>query len=48
MDKQIEERVKGYCGRQQDQPAPAKAPLHPWQWPLKAWSPLHVDFAGPV
>ena len=23
------------------------APLHPWEWPTKPWSRLHVDFAGP-
>ena len=48
MDKQIEERVKGCWECQQYQPAPANAPLHPWEWPFKPWSRLHVDFAGPV
>ena len=22
-------------------------PLHPWQWPAKPWSRIHVDYAGP-
>ncbi|RUS85038.1 hypothetical protein EGW08_007222 [Elysia chlorotica] len=26
---------------------PPKAPLHPWAWPDKPWSRLHIDFAGP-
>ena len=24
------------------------APLHPWTWPDKPWSRLHLDFAGPL
>ena len=48
MDKDIEMRVKGCLECQQSQPVPAKAPLHPWEWPSKPWSRLHVDFAGPV
>ena len=24
------------------------APLHPWQWPTRPWSRLHIDFAGPI
>ena len=23
----------------------AVAPLHPWEWPARPWSRLHVDFA---
>jgi len=23
-------------------------PLHPWQWPARPWTRLHIDFAGPV
>ena len=26
----------------------AKAPLHPWEWPERAWSRVHVDYAGPM
>ena len=29
-------------------PSLAKAPLHPWQWPDKLWSHLHLDFVGPL
>ena len=23
------------------------SPLHPWEWPQKPWSRLHIDYAGP-
>ena len=23
------------------------APLHPWKWPTRPWSRLHLDYAGP-
>ena len=23
-------------------------PLHPWQWPTRPWTRLHIDFAGPI
>lgn len=26
---------------------PSTAPLHPWEWPEKPWTRLHVDYAGP-
>ena len=29
------------------QKTPAKAPLHPWEWPESPWSRIHVDYAGP-
>ena len=32
---------------QQSRPAPPTAPLHPWEWPPRPWSRLHLDFAGP-
>ena len=28
-------------------PAPAPAPLHPWEFPHRPWERLHADFAGP-
>ena len=28
-------------------PSPTKAPLHPWEWPSRPWSRLHIDHAGP-
>ena len=26
----------------------AEARLHPWDWPDKLWSQLHLDYAGPI
>ena len=28
-------------------PSPPVAPLHPWSWPARPWSCLHLDYAGP-
>ncbi|XP_036002862.1 uncharacterized protein K02A2.6-like [Fundulus heteroclitus] len=47
MDSALEERVKKCSQCQSNQKLPAVAPLHPWQWPGRAWSRLHLDFAGP-
>jgi hypothetical protein len=47
LDQEIEEQVK-QCGKcQQNQKAPAEAPLHPWEWPGQPWSQVHIDYAGP-
>ena len=27
--------------------SPAKAPVHPWEWPERAWSHVDIDYAGP-
>ena len=27
---------------------PAKAPLHPWSWPMTPWERIHLDLAGPI
>ena len=48
MDSDIESRVKNCQLCQQNLNAPAKAPLHPWEWPERAWSRVHVDYAGPM
>ena len=32
---------------QVNQNAPAKAPPHPWEWPERPWSRIHIDHAGP-
>jgi len=47
MDKAIAEKVKSCNSCQQMQHLPNKAPLHPWDWPERPWSRLHVDYAGP-
>ena len=47
MDREIEERVCQCNECQRVQSSPPLAPLHSWEWPLKPWSRVHCDFAGP-
>ena len=48
MDKDIDQLVHNCEKCQQAKPMPPKALLHPWQWPSRPWSRIHVDFAGPI
>lgn len=47
MDQEIVKKVKGCIKCQSNQSAPAKAPLHPWEWPGLPWARIHIDYAGP-
>ena len=47
MDLEIEALVKECTQCQESRPSPSAAPLHPWEWPAKPWSRIHIDFAGP-
>ena len=47
VDADIEQLVKTCLICQKSRPAPASAPLHPWEWPSQPWSRIHLDFAGP-
>ena len=47
IDKDVEEKVKGSQKCQEKQNAPAKAPLHPWEWPRLPWTHIHINYAGP-
>ena len=47
MDSDIENLVKQCQVCQESRPSPPAAPLHPWEWPSKPWSRIHLDFAGP-
>ncbi len=47
MDSSIEEKGRRCPECQKKQAAPPVAPLHPWQWPTRPWSRIHIDFAGP-
>ena len=47
MDAEIENRVKRCHACQENLNSPAKAPVHPWEWPEHAWSRVHIDYAGP-
>lgn len=47
IDQELEERAKKCNECQSRRKAPAQAPMHPWMWPTRPWSRLHIDFAGP-
>ena len=47
MDGQLEERVRACKQCQITRHSPAKVPLHPWEWPQRPWSRIHIDHAGP-
>ena len=40
--------AKSCSSCQANKHAPAKAPLHPWNWPIAPWEWVHIDFTGPV
>ena len=46
MDAHLEAKVRACAECQASRPPPASAPLHPWEWPQKPWSRLHLDYAG--
>ena len=47
MDSALEEKVRHCQECQNHQRLPARAPLHPWEWPERPWARIHADFAGP-
>ena len=47
IDRSIEELAASCFTCRSHSPAPPSDELHPWQYPAKAWSRLHIDFAGP-
>ena len=47
IDEDIERKVKSCEICQSTRYLPARAPLHPWDWPTRPWSRLHLDYAGP-
>ncbi|KAK7095401.1 hypothetical protein V1264_006813 [Littorina saxatilis] len=47
MDSEIEATVRSCHVCQTQRNMPSAAPLHPWEWPNRPWSRLHVDYAGP-
>lgn len=47
MDSEIEATVRRCQVCQTHRNLPTPAPLHPWEWPNRPWSRLHVDYAGP-
>ena len=47
LDADLEQKVRKCLVCQSTQKAPAKSPIHPWEWPEKPWARLHIDHAGP-
>ena len=48
LDKAIEQMVSSCELCQAMRAEPAKVPIHPWIFPARPWSRIHIDFAGPV
>lgn len=47
IDGNLQEKVRECSECQLHQKSPALAPLHPWEWPERSWTRLHIDYAGP-
>ena len=47
IDDQIEQKAKRCSSCSHIRNVPARASLHPWEWPHKPWQRIHMDFAGP-
>ena len=47
IDKDLELCAKSCEDCQVNQKAPPNVPLHPWSWPSRPWSRVHVDYASP-
>ena len=47
MDTNLEGKVKSCDTCQSHQKMPPCTPLHPWEWPGRPWSQVHVDYTGP-
>jgi len=48
LDAEIEQKVKHCDPCQTHRKRPPLAPLHPWEWPDRPWSRIHIDYAGPL
>ena len=47
IDQDIESLAQKYKGCQKVQFEAPTGPPHPWEWPIKPWQRIHVDYAGP-
>ncbi|XP_052771110.1 uncharacterized protein K02A2.6-like [Mya arenaria] len=47
LDSELEELTKHCSGCMANRPSPKESPIHPWEFPKKPWSRVHIDFAGP-
>ena len=48
LDSELEGLVKSCPECMAHRKMPAKAELHPWEWPENPWHRIHVDYAGPI
>ena len=48
LDREIEDRVKSCLVCQTTRKDPPVTPLHPWSWPEKPWTRVHIDYVGPL
>ena len=47
IDEDLEAEVKSCHTCQSVRHNPPLGPIHPWHWPERPWSSIHIDFAGP-
>ena len=47
IDAKIKRKIKECPECQMHQKSQPIAPLHPWEWPSRPWTRLHIDFARP-
>ncbi|KAI0209977.1 hypothetical protein LSAT2_005314 [Lamellibrachia satsuma] len=47
IDQDLEKTAKTCDICMRSRPRPKEAPLQPWSFPDRPWSPLHIDYAGP-
>ena len=47
IDNDIEKLAKSCSSCLTNKKSPPEAPIHPWEYPNKVWSWIHIDFAGP-
>lgn len=48
IDKHLEYKVSTCIACQQNRKTVVPKPLHPWEFPSRPWSRIHVDYAGPM
>ena len=48
LDDDIQRRVQACVQCQINQKSPSPQSLHPWQFPDRPWSRVHIDYAGPI
>ena len=47
MDRALKLAVKMCTECQENQKLPARAQMHPWEWPDHPWARIHIDYAEP-